>query len=42
MIGKDEEGNVVERTPDWKPIVDDWQGTIIGLNDETQPEESEG
>lgn len=26
-IGKDAEGNVVERKADWKPIADDWQGS---------------
>ncbi len=25
-IGKDDEGNVVERNAEWKPIADDWQG----------------
>jgi DNA helicase HerA-like ATPase len=32
-IGKDDEGNIVERKADWKPIADDWQGKGQGSKD---------
>jgi len=32
-VGKDAEGNVVERKSEWKPIVDEWQGTVPSVDD---------
>lgn len=40
-IGKDDDGNAVERSANWRPIADDWQLIDTITNDETGPDEHE-
>jgi hypothetical protein len=40
-VGKDANGNVIERNANWKPIVDDWQGIYTTMVEGTDLEETE-